>query len=530
VAAAADEVHVRLSLRLIVAVMLVAATPAAQPPAGPPHLVLVVVVDGLRPDSINADDTPTIARLKDSGVEFLNSHSVFPTVTRVNTAALVTGSYPDAAGIVGNVMFVAGVNEKVPFNTGDYRPLLKLEEATGRAVTAPTLGEVLQARGRTLVTISSGSTGNGFLLNPQARHGAGVAINGMFERGVTAAYPQSVSDAILQRFGAPPADGTENVAVTRMEWTDTVLRDYVLPELKPDVVIDWEEGVDATQHAFGVGSPQAKYGLKHVDASIGRTLERIVSLGLRDRTDVILTSDHGFARHAATVNVTQSLVDAGVKVSHDSTDVIIASDGEALLFYVENHAPERIARLAQFLLKQPWADVVFTAPGQGKAGHVPGTFSLDLIHASHPTRAADVVISMVWSDDPNEFGARGSHTVNTGGGANGHGGLNPWLVHNTLLATGPDFKQRTKISAPAAIPDIAPTILATLGITDAREFAAGTSGGRVLRESLKDGPSEESLGVVTGGLVIGDEDGRGARVTWTTAVGHDYVDSGKRIR
>jgi predicted AlkP superfamily pyrophosphatase or phosphodiesterase len=521
---------VRVLPRLIVAVLLVAAKPAAQLPSLPPRLVLVFVVDGLRPDSINADDTPTIAKLKDSGVEFVNSHSVFPTVTRVNTAALVTGSYPDAAGIVGNAMFVAGVNGKAPFNTGDYRPLLRLEAATGRAVTAPTLGEVLQARGRKLVTISSGSTGNGFLLNPQARHGAGVAIDGMFERGVTAAYPQSVSDVILQRFGPPPADGTENVSVTRMEWTDMALRDYVLPELKPDVIIDWEEGVDATQHAYGVGSPQAKYGLKHVDASIASTLEKIAALGLRDRTDVILTSDHGFSHHSGTVDVTQSLIDAGVKVSRDSTDVIIASDGEALLFYVENHAAEPIARLAQFLVQQPWADVVFTAPGQGKAGRVPGTFSLDLIHASHPTRAADVVISMAWSDEMNEFGVRGSHTVDTGGGANGHGGLNPWLVHNTLLALGPDFKQRMKISAPAAIPDIAPTILATLGITDAREFAAGMSGGRVLRELLKNGPSEDSLRVVKGGLVIGAAGGRAAQMKWTTAAGHDYVDSGQRIR
>jgi len=207
--------------------------------------------------------------------------------------------------------------------------------------------------------------------------------------------------------------------------------------------------------------------------------------------------------------------------------VIVASDGEALLFYVEHHAPDRVTRLAQFLRQQPWADVVFAAPGQ--AERVPGTFSLSLIHAAHPTRAADVVISMAWSDDPNQFGVRGSQTVNMGSGANGHGGLNPWLVHNTLLAIGPDFKRETKISAPAGIPDIAPTILALLGITDAREFASGTAGGRVLRELFKDGPSDRSLGITHGGLTIGGPvPERRSEVKWTSVAGHDYVDSGQK--
>jgi predicted AlkP superfamily pyrophosphatase or phosphodiesterase len=515
----------RAALRLMIAVFLVAARPVAPAPASPARLCVVFVVDGLRPDSINPDDTPTIARLRAAGVEYVNSHSVFPTVTRVNTAALVSGAYPDAAGIVGNSMFVAGVNARAPFNTSDHRALLKLEEATGRAITSETLGEVLQAHGRRLVTLSSGSTGNAFLLNPQARHGAGVAISGNFERGVTAAYPQANSDAILQRFGPPPVSENDG-GVARMEWTDTVLRDYVLGELRPDVVIDWEEGVDSTQHTYGVGSPQAKDGLKHIDASIGRTLAKIEALGLRDRTDVFVISDHGFTRHARTVNVAQALVDAGLKAARDSTDVIIASDSEALLFYVHDHAPARIAEVARFLQQQPWADVIFTAPGEGTSGKVAGTLSLDLIHAAHPTRAADIIVSMAWNDEANAFGVRGSHTVNAGGGANGHGGLNPWTVRNTFIASGPSFKRQMTIAAPAATPDVAPTILAMLGITDAKGIGVGPSGGRVLRELLKDGPADTVKAVIR--TIIVNAGAYRASVQISSFAGHDYVDEGRR--
>ena len=38
----------------------------------------------MAPDSINAQDTPNLYRLRTEGVNFLNSRSVFPTVTRVN--------------------------------------------------------------------------------------------------------------------------------------------------------------------------------------------------------------------------------------------------------------------------------------------------------------------------------------------------------------------------------------------------------------------------------------------------------------
>ena len=50
---------------------------------------------GCRPDAITAGDTPTLHRLRVEGVDFANSHAVFPTVTRVNAATLATG---DTAG------------------------------------------------------------------------------------------------------------------------------------------------------------------------------------------------------------------------------------------------------------------------------------------------------------------------------------------------------------------------------------------------------------------------------------------------
>ena len=99
----------------------------------------------------------------------MNSHAVFPTVTRVNAAAIATGTQPGTNGLVGNQMFVPAVDERRAFDTGNYRNFLALEQATGgRVLQVRTLAERLHARGLALAGVSSGSTGSAFLLNPKA--------------------------------------------------------------------------------------------------------------------------------------------------------------------------------------------------------------------------------------------------------------------------------------------------------------------------------------------------------------------------
>lgn len=501
--------------------------PAAQVATATAPRFAVFVVDGLRPDSITAATTPTLARLRAIGAEIRRSHSVFPTVTRLNTATLATGTYPSRHGIVGNSMFVASVNSVAPFDTGDYRTLLALESAEGRPVTTDTLGEVLQRHGRTLVTVSSGSTGNGFLLNPEARHGAGVVIHGLFDRGSIAGYPASVSDAILRRFGAPPPDPDD---LGQMRWTDTVLREYVLPELRPDVVIDWLGPLDSAQHADGVSSPNAVAALREIDASIGRTLA-LLEAGGSGPTNIIVTSDHGFARATDAVDVVGALVAAGLKQDRASTDVVVASQSQSVLLYVKDREPSRVAALVRFLQGTRWADVIFTRGGRAGIGAVAGTFSLDLIQGAHPTRAPDVIVSLPWSSATNGYGATGGTTINSTaagpltGEAAGHGGLAPWVVRNTFLAVGPDVRAHGSLDTPASLADIAPTILRVLGL---KADAPGSAGGRgrVLEELLTIRPARHArqrvLRVARGAYR--------AELTVASISGHDYVETGRRTR
>ena len=109
-----------------------------------------------------------------------------------------------------------------------------------------------------------------------------------------------------------------------------MLREYVLPELRPDVVINWLTEPDHSQHAIGVGSPAARESLRHDDREIARVLATLDELGLAASTDVLVVSDHGFTTNTAGVDVAGELVDAGVKASPDSGDVVLASSGQAV--------------------------------------------------------------------------------------------------------------------------------------------------------------------------------------------------------
>ena len=127
--------------------------------AGNATLNIVMVLDGLRPDSITADDTPNLWRLRQEGVNFTNGHSVFPTVTRTNATAIGTGTYPDRNGMFGNQLYVREVDPNHAFGNDDHKNLLRLDAATGGGmVLVPSLAEILAQRGKTLAVVSSGTT------------------------------------------------------------------------------------------------------------------------------------------------------------------------------------------------------------------------------------------------------------------------------------------------------------------------------------------------------------------------------------
>ena len=525
--------------------LLLASIGRAQDPAGSarPALVLVFVVDGLRPDLIGPETTPTLERLRREGVEYVNGHSAFPTVTRVNAAVLVTGTYPQQTGITSNTLFDRRLNGGQPFNTGQAENLWPLAEMRGGRILRPvTLGEAVTAAGFSFAVVSSGSTGQALLLNPEVRRGSGVVVNGGFEGNRRTAYPDKEDEVIRARFGLKPADPQAD----SLEWTERVLRERVLAELKPTVVIDWLTEPDHTQHQAGVGSRPTLAAIARSDAAIGRTLELLERTGRLASTAVIVTADHGFVANEATVNVTETLIRETLKQSAVSRDVVVTSDGQSVQFFVERRDPAKIRAIVELLQAQPWADALFVdehAPGDAASspsekpglppaeGWLPGTFSVQLIHLAAGENRPDIVLTLPWRSEKNAFGYPGRQTVHgTKAGpitthASGHGGMSPWALRTPLLLWGAPFKSRTTISAPAGNVDIMPTVLALLGL----DAPAGTDG-RVLAEALATGDDPQKVAVQVLTHEVRGPGGFRAAIQMSAVGATRYIDKAWRIR
>jgi arylsulfatase A-like enzyme len=358
---------------------------------------------------------------------------------------------------------------------------------------------------------------------------------------VWVAFPGTVNDAILRRFpAAPKKGGARDPYVEQVSWTERVLRDYLLPELKPDVIVNWFTEPDHIQHAIGAGSAEARAAIRNDDREIGLVLDRLGELGLSDKTNIIVVSDHGFGHGIFGVDVVGELIKAGLKSGPDSDDVVIASSGQTMSLHVRDRNPERIGAIVGFLQRQKWAGVLFTAGKPGGSGvpvegRVPGTFALELVHLANSERGPDIVFTFPWSSAKSPSGVSGSDYTEasaTGpltGTAGNHGSMSPWTVRNTFIAWGADFKHGVTVRTPASNVDLVPTLLALMNLDG--EADLDRFDGRPLREAFADGPDEEQVPIQVRTYFVKTDDGEYRAALQVTELDRQrYVDKSWRMR
>src|SRR5436190_15089524 len=211
----------------------------------------IMVWDGMRPDLISPDLTPNLWRLAEGGVRFRDSHAVFPTVTRINSASIATGCQPAHHGILGNSLYVPAVDPKAAINMGDHRSLEAVGKLRGgRVVARDSLADLVGAAGGRTVVVSTGSPGSALLCHPRVRERADQG-----DRLLHAAIP-SPADAFepaIARLGPIPAATIPNRE--QNAWFSRAIVEHVLPDLDPTLLVFWHTDPDKTQHHRGFGSP-----------------------------------------------------------------------------------------------------------------------------------------------------------------------------------------------------------------------------------------------------------------------------------
>jgi hypothetical protein len=155
-------------------------------------------------------------------------------------------------------------------------------------------------------------------------------------------------------------------------------------------------------------------------------------------------------------------------------DIMIVGNGGTVLFYVMQQDPRITQRLVDFLQQSDFAGVVFTKK------QMDGTFLLRHGQIENET-APDVVMAFRWNDSKNQFGVPGMIDADwqRAAGKGTHATLGRFDMHNTLIASGPDFRRGEMDELPSGNVDLAPTILKILGIGP-----PSSMDGRVLAEAM----------------------------------------------
>ncbi|HEX4292855.1 MAG TPA: alkaline phosphatase family protein [Rhizomicrobium sp.] len=309
------------TVALAAALVLAALPAAAKPAAHAPRNVIIFVADGLRYSSVTPDLAPTFASVRQAGVDFTNSHSIYPTVTTANASAIATGHYLGDTGDYGNTLWFA-----YPVQAQGGTPLTFLEhDNVLRDVKAHFgdgyMGETsLLAAARTagMATAVVGKFGPAAIQDIGAMNGDGIIVDDganipLGPDGRATGFVK-IGDDLAKRIAAAglpdkaPPSAVPNT--TQQTYITDLTTKAMLPLLKDRggkkgfALLYWCRDPDATQHSQedsvgalipGINGPTAHAGIADADAQLKRLLDTLRALGLDKTTDVFVTADHGFS-------------------------------------------------------------------------------------------------------------------------------------------------------------------------------------------------------------------------------------------
>jgi hypothetical protein len=143
----------------------------------------------------------------------------------------------------------------------------------------------------------------------------------------------------------------------------------------------------------------------------------------------------------------------------------------------------RLRALVDWLRRQPWCGPVFVRDDRW-APAIDGALPISVLWDGAVGRwVPEVQFSCAWDDEPNDRGVPGhAWSVGSGVALTNHGSLSPRDMSNLMVLTGPGVKAGFATAAPAALVDLAPTILHLLGLAPGVEMQ-----GRVLHEAFEGG-------------------------------------------
>ena len=213
--------------------------------------VLLISFDGFRADYIDWYDTPNFDQIKLNGVKAKSLKPVFPTKTFPNHYSIATGMYVENHGLIGNQFFDKKLNEF--YQTKDREKVEDKRFYGGEPIWSTAEKQGLK-------------TASYFWVGSEAQ--AGGHYHSIWKK-----YDQKQSfDARI----------------------DSVIKWFEKPiKNRPRLVMLYFHEPDNTGQKYGPRSKENKLMVESVDRTIGNILNKLKTLTIYKKLNVILVSDHG---------------------------------------------------------------------------------------------------------------------------------------------------------------------------------------------------------------------------------------------
>ena len=289
---------------------LVAGSPAIAATGAAPDkpLVMLISVDGMRPDAIldaarHGLKVPNLRAFITDGAYSTGVHGVLPTLTYPSHMTLMTGTSPAKHGIYANTTFD-------PFGRNEHGWYWYAEDA--RVGTLWTAAAAAHLRTANVYWPTSVGAPISFNLPQIWRTGSDDDLK--LQRALsTPGLEQELSSAL----GRYPGGMDENVTddETRARFAQRLLETK-----RPDFITVYLTGLDTEEHKSGPFSASSNGVLERLDAVVG-TLRAAAERVAPRRTTVCVVSDHGFVAVEHDVNLYAAFREAGLFTVDDANKI-----------------------------------------------------------------------------------------------------------------------------------------------------------------------------------------------------------------
>ena len=235
-----------------------------------PETTIIICIDGLDPEYIEANDLPNLREMGRKG--FLKTgRCMMPSVTNVNNVSIVTGGYPEAHGISSNYRLIRETQQEVYMESSEY-------------IQTDTFFRRSRTRGMVSVLVTAKDK-----LRTLLAEGADIAVSS-----------ERPPDWITAGVGPAPA-------IYSLEVNGWVIRtaSFIMSRHAADLV--YVSTTDYAMHAHAPDEPPSMEHMSILDSAVGDLMEA------HPRATVLVTADHGMSPKKRMVDLKAVLDRQGIK-------------------------------------------------------------------------------------------------------------------------------------------------------------------------------------------------------------------------